>query len=216
MRAPIHGRMTQRALRILIISLFALILLGMIGLFVLGEESRKLGTLQPVGGDIGGAYTLINQNGETITDQTYAGSYKLIYFGFTYCPAICPTELAKMTQALGQMGTAARAIQPIFITIDPARDTQAVLKDYVSLFGDRLTGLTGTDEQIAQAARAYKVYYAKVEDEAASEYTMDHSSYIYFMSPDDRLLHIFRIEDTADQMAGIMQAWLNQESASSE
>lgn len=203
--------MSQRILRLIVVSLFTLVLLGMVALFVIGSESEKIaGGLQPVGGSIGGAYTLIDQNGETVTDKTFADNYKLVYFGFTYCPAICPTELAKMSSALAQMGTAARAIQPIFITIDPERDTQSVMKEYVGLYDERLIGLTGTPEQVKQAAAAYKVYYAKAEDPAASDYTMDHSSYIYFMSPDDTLLHIFRTEDTAEGMAHIMQAWLDQ------
>lgn len=202
--------MGQRILRIIIISLFTLILLGMIALFWLGEESKKQATLKPAGGDIGGAYTLVNQAGETVTNETYADSYKLIYFGFTYCPAICPTELAKMNEALAKMGTAARAIQPLFITIDPERDTVDTLKKYVPMFGDRLIGLTGTPDQVKTAADAYKVYYARAQDESASDYTMDHSSYIYFMSPDDELLHIFKTDDTAGLMAQTMQAWLDQ------
>ncbi len=205
--------MSQRILRLIIITVFALVIAGMIALFQIGLESEKIGgQLQPVGGSVGGAYTLVNQDGETVTDQTFAHTYKLIYFGFTYCPAICPTELSKMSDALEQMGTAARAIQPIFITIDPARDTQKVMKDYVGLYDERLIGLTGTDEQVKKAAAAYKVYYTKVQDEAASDYTMDHSSYIYFMNEDDTLLHIFKMEDTADAMAHIMQTWLDQES----
>lgn len=205
--------MSQRLLRIIIISIFALTITGMIVLFEIGAESEKIaGQLQPVGGSIGGAYELVDQTGRTVTDKDFAHTYKLIYFGFTFCPAICPTELAKMKDALDQMGTAARAIQPIFITIDPERDTQAVMKDYVGLYDDRLIGLTGTPAQIKKAAAAYKVYYAKVNDPAASDYTMDHSSYIYFMNEDDTLLHIFKMEDSAEQMAKIMQAWLDQDS----
>jgi len=209
--------MSQRILRMIVVSLFTIVLLGMVFLFTIGNESEKIGgQLQPVGGSIGGAYTLVNQDGETVTDKTFAGTYKLIYFGFTFCPAICPTELSKMQGALEQMGTAARAIQPIFITIDPERDTIDVMKQYVGHFDDRLIGLSGTTEQVKSAAAAYKVYYAKVEDPAATDYTMDHSSYIYFMSPDDTLLHIFRIEDSAASMAHIMQRWLDQDISSSE
>ena len=206
--------MSQRILRIIIITIFALTVAGMIALFEIGAESEKIaGKLQPVGGSVGGAFTLVDQDGRTVTDKSFADSYTLIYFGFTFCPAICPTELSKMNDALEKMGTAARAIQPVFITIDPERDTQAVMKDYAGLYGERLIGLTGTPEQVKQAANAYKVYYAKVDDPAASDYTMDHSSYIYFMNPDGTLLHIFRMEDSADDMARIMQAWLDQESA---
>lgn len=205
--------MNQRILRFIIVSLFTIVLLGMIGLFMLGEQSIKRGTLQPVGGDVGGSYSLIDQDNKTITDKTFKDNYTLIYFGFTYCPAICPTELSKMTATLDQMGTAARAIQPIFISIDPDRDTAEVMKKYVPMFGPRLIGLTGTPEQIKTAANAFKVYYAKATPDGASDYTMDHSSYIYFMSPEGMLLHIFKTEDTADVMAQTMQAWLNQQAA---
>lgn len=209
--------MSQRILRMIVVSLFTIVMLGMIFLFKIGSDSEKIGgKLQPVGGSVGGAYELIDQDGKTVTDKDFAETYKLIYFGFTYCPAICPTELSKMTDALDKMGTAARAIQPIFITIDPERDTAAVMKQYVGHFDERLIGMTGTPEQVKAAASAYKVYYARVDDPAATEYTMDHSSYIYFMSPDDTLLHIFRIEDSAGDMASIMQRWLEQDLSESE
>lgn len=201
---------SHRILRLIVISLFALVLAGMIALFQIGQESEKLSRgLTSVGGSIGGAFTLSDQDGKPFTDKNLEGSYSLIYFGFTFCPAICPTELAKMTEALHKMGTAARAIQPVFITIDPARDTIETMKQYIGLFGERLIGLTGTAEQVKQAAAAYKVYYARVEDDSASDYTMDHSSYIYFMAPDGTALHIFKMEDSADEMARIMQAWLD-------
>lgn len=209
--------MSQRILRMIVVSLFTIVMLGMVFLFKIGNESEKIaGRLQPVGGSVGGAYELVDQDGRTVTDKDFSETYKLIYFGFTYCPAICPTELAKMQDALDKIGTAARAIQPVFITIDPERDTVGVMKQYVGHFDERLIGLTGTPEQIKTAAHAYKVYYARVDDPAATEYTMDHSSYIYFMNPEDTLLHIFRIEDSAGDMAHIMQRWLNQDLAESE
>ncbi len=205
--------MSQRLLRIIIITLFALVMAGMIALFQIGVESEKMGTLTPVGGDVGGPYTLVDQDGKTVTDKDFTATYKLIYFGFTYCPAICPTELSKMAKAMDLLGTAARAVQPMFISLDPERDAPENLKKYVPMFDDRLIGLTGSPAQVKAIADEYKIYYAKVQDEAANDYTIDHSSYIYFMSPDDQLLHIFKTEDTAEQMAALIQAWLTQGAA---
>jgi protein SCO1/2 len=146
---------------------------------------------------IGGAYELTDHTGAVRTDKDFAGQYKLIYFGFTYCPAICPTELQKITAVMAQLPQDISAkIQPLFITVDPQRDTVDVLKDYISLFHERIIGLTGTPEQIDTVKKAYRVFAKQVQEEGMTEYTMDHSSYIYFMSPDDQLLGMYRIQDT--------------------
>ncbi len=146
---------------------------------------------------IGGPYTLIDQDGQVRTDEDFKGEYKLIYFGFSYCPAICPTELQKMTAVMAQLTPELAAqIQPIFISVDPERDTPESLKGYMILFHERFIGLTGTSEQIDAVKKAYRVYSRKVQDETMSDYTVDHSSYIYFMGPDDQLLGMYRIKDT--------------------
>lgn len=154
----------------------------------------------PIAGiKIGGPYALTDHTGTPRTDQDYADQYKLIYFGFTYCPAICPTELAKISAVMTKLPPEiTQNIQPIFITIDPERDTQNVMKDYVSLFHPKLIGLTGTTDQIKHVKKQYRVFAKKVEDESLSEYTMDHSSYIYFMSPEDTLLGMYRMKDEVD------------------
>ena len=164
--------------------------------------------LAPVAGSsVGGPFTLIDHTGKTVTEKDFAGQYLLIYFGFTYCPAICPTELQKMNQALKQIGSAADRVQPLFITIDPERDTQTVMKSYVGQFHPRLIGLTGTIGQINEALKAWRVYARKVKDPAMSEYTMDHSSYIYFMSPEGQLLGLYGTDSTpAAIAAGIQRA----------
>lgn len=155
---------------------------------------------------IGGPYTLSDHTGATRTDADFKDSYKLIYFGFTYCPAICPTELSKISAAMTMLPPElADKIQPLFITIDPERDTVPVMRDYVSLFHDRLIGLTGTPAQIETVKKAYRVYAAKAQDDTMSDYTMDHSSYIYFMSPDDTLLTMYRTKDSAPYMAEDIQ-----------
>ena len=153
------------------------------------------------GADIGGPYTMVNQDGETVTEQTYINDYKLIYFGFTYCPHICPTELQKMTAAMKILGDTAEKITPVFVTTDPERDTPEVVKDYVALFHPRMVGLTGSLEQVKAIQDEYKVYAAKTEDPELSEYTMNHSSYTYLMGPGDVLLALFSGDDTPADMA---------------
>ena len=152
---------------------------------------------------IGGPFTLVAGDGGTVTDQTYRDKWQLVYFGYTLCPDACPTALNEIAGALEALGPLAAKVQPLFITVDPERDKQAVMASYVKSFDPRIIGLTGTPEQIAAAARAYRVYYAKVADKDAPDgYLMDHSSVIYVMRPgDDRLVATFTHETTSDQMA---------------
>ncbi len=150
------------------------------------------------GKGFGGDFTLTNHAGEAVTDKDFKDQYRLIYFGFTFCPAICPTELQRVATILNELGSLGEAIQPIFITVDPERDTPEMMKNYVEMFHPRLIGLTGTIEQIEQAKTGYNVYSKKVKDEEMSEYTVDHSSFIYFMGPDDTLLRIFKISDPTE------------------
>jgi len=158
---------------------------------------------------VGGPFTLVDETGATVTDRSYKGFYRLIYFGYTFCPDACPTELQVMSQAIETMGADGAKVQPIFITIDPARDTPKQLADYVKLFDKRLVGLSGTPEQIAQVAKAYKVYYAKAEASAdKANYAMDHSSYVYLMDPDGRFMTVFPSDMDADKMAAEMRRYM--------
>jgi protein SCO1/2 len=156
------------------------------------------------GADIGGPFTLLDHTGKTVTDNDFADSYRLIYFGFTYCPAICPTELQKISAVLKNLeqdqADLAAKIQPLFISVDPERDTPEVMKEYVSLFHPRLIGLTGSVAQIDDVKKNYRIYAAKVKPEASTEYTVDHSSFIYFMSPQGQLLGIYRSTDSAEMI----------------
>ena len=141
---------------------------------------------------IGGPFTLVNHKGETVTDKTFVGRYQLIYFGYSFCPDVCPTELQNMITALGMIGDRAKQVVPIFITIDPERDTPAQLADYVSNFSPQLVGLTGTVQQVKGAINAFRVYARKVKDENSSAaYLMDHSSIIYLMDRQGRFLKHF-------------------------
>ena len=156
-----------------------------------GERDGTGGVIQAAM-DIGGPFELVDQNGAPVTDKTFRGRYMLIYFGYGYCPDVCPTELANMAAALDALGSKSQNVQPLFITVDPERDTAEFLADYVVNFHPRLIGLTGTSEQVKAAAKAYKVYYAKAGKPGEADYLMDHTSFVYLMGPDGRFLSLFR------------------------
>ncbi|MGH7155693.1 MAG: SCO family protein [Acetobacteraceae bacterium] len=137
---------------------------------------------------IGGPFHLVDGAGQTVTNETYRGKYMLVYFGYTYCPDVCPTTLQAMTNALDALGPKANQIAPLFITVDPARDTPAVMKRYAAAFSPRLIGLTGSPEQIARVTKEYHVYAAKDVTGPGPDYSMDHSSVIYFMGKDGQFI----------------------------
>ena len=138
---------------------------------------------------VGGHFRLIDQYGKTRTDADFRGKFMLVYFGYTYCPDICPTTLGVMADALDKMPNADRVV-PIFITIDPARDKAEVIGRYLKAFGPRFVGLTGDAKAVAAAAEVYRVYYAKRPLKGGG-YAMDHSSYIYLMGPDGKFITVF-------------------------
>jgi protein SCO1/2 len=158
------------------------------------------------GTDIGGAFTLSDQHGKPFTEKNLLGHYTLAYFGFTFCPAICPTELQRINVVLKNLGPLGDKILPLFITIDPARDTQKVIGAYVAQFNPRLVGLTGTQAQIDEALKAYKVYARKVEDPKMSDYTMDHSSYLYLIGPNGKIDLFFGPDAKASEIADKIRA----------
>jgi protein SCO1/2 len=153
---------------------------------------------------IGGAFTLVDQDGRTVTDRDLKGKWLLVYFGYTHCPDACPTALSDMAEALDQLGAKADRVQPVFVSIDPERDTPAVLKDYLASFEPVVLGLTGDKDQVARAAKAYRVYYAKSGDVTA-DYAMDHSSIIYVMDPDGRYIANFTHETPPERIAQRLQ-----------
>ena len=140
---------------------------------------------------IGGHFELLDAQGKTVTEKDFSGKYTLIFFGFTHCPDVCPTALLVIQNALNQLGSNADKITPIFITVDPERDTPHVMGEYVAHFGSRMVGLTGSASQIKQAADAYKVYYSKIDTGSALGYMMDHSGFIYLMGPDGKYIAHF-------------------------
>jgi protein SCO1 len=150
---------------------------------------------------VGGPFELTDQDGNKVTDQTYQGKLKLIYFGFTFCPDACPTALGVMSAALDKLDVAAERVVPILITVDPERDTPPVLKDYVSNFHPRMVGLTGTPEQIAQVAKGYRVFYQKAPGATGDEYLMDHTLLIYLMDGEGQYIAHFGPDAKPEQIA---------------
>ena len=158
---------------------------------------------------IGGPFTLVDQTGKTVTDQDFRGRYMLVFFGFTHCPDICPAELQVMSAALDELGPKADEVVPVFITLDPERDTQAAMGAYVKNFGSRFVGLTGSPEQIAAAAKAYRVAYSKFqEDKASSDYSIDHSALVYLMGKDGEYITHFAYGTPASKMTETLRRYL--------
>lgn len=172
-----------------------LCVLALIGLFA-WMGTRVVPVTAPAKSDgqvlVGGPFTLVDGNGKVFTEKDLLGHYSIVYFGFTHCPDICPTSLLLIENALHDLGPLGSKVMPVFITLDPERDTPEVVGDYVEHFGPRMVGLTGSAEQIKIAADAYKVYYAKVEDaNSALGYMIDHSGFIYLMGPDGNYITHF-------------------------
>lgn len=176
-----------------------LLTLGIIGVAV------WRGSPVPTAPAIGGAFALTDQFGKPRTDAEFRGQAMLVFFGFTNCPDICPVGLQSMSDALDLLGEGADRITPIFITVDPARDTPAVLRDYVANFHPRLVALTGSAEDIGKVAKSYRVYYAKVTGDKAPDdpaaYLMDHSAIVYLMGPDGAFVTHFSPGTSAADMA---------------
>jgi protein SCO1/2 len=161
-------------------------------------------------GTIGGPFTLTNQNNKTVHDTDYRGKYLLVYFGYTYCPDLCPTGLDGIAHALDQLGPDAHKVQPLFITVDPARDTPEKLKEYIASFSPEIAGLTGTPDQIASVAREYQVYYAKGDNVEDGQYLMDHSNLIYVMDPQGKFVTSFPEDMEPAAMAEALRTiWKN-------
>jgi len=155
---------------------------------------------------VGGPFELVDHTGKARTERDFRGKLMLVYFGFTYCPDICPTDLQAIALALDKLGADADSVQPLFVTLDPERDTQEHLAEYVKLFHPRLIGLTGGTEAIRRAADAYKVYYAKVLlGKDAGDYTVDHTAFIYLMDRDGNYLGFFPPGTSADRMVEIIR-----------
>ena len=198
----------SRAFAIGAAAVVALAVAGGAAWFLWSPVTRSL-----AGGEatVGGPFRLTDQHGATVTQQDFAGRYMLIYFGYTFCPDVCPLSLANMTQALDLLPPdQVEQVVPIFITVDPERDTVAQLAEYAPLFHPRLVALTGSPEAIKVAARAYRVYFAKAGKDGSDDYLMDHSTFIFLMGPDGRYVRHFAHNAAPEEIAAAIEAALAQ------
>ncbi len=170
-------------------------------------DSKQTGTTQTV--TTGGRFMLKDHTGRVRTDQDFQGKFMLLYFGYTYCPDICPTSLQTITHALDLLGKDADIIQPVFISVDPERDTVAVLRDYVGAFHPRLIGLTGSQVAINSVAKKFRVKFAKVADAGGinDDYVVDHTSSVFLMGIDGKFVTRFSHATTAKQMAAKLREY---------
>jgi len=172
------------------------------------------------GASIGGPFSLVDQDGAPFTERDLLGQYAIVYFGYTYCPDVCPVDLQKLMRGLAAFDktdpVAAARVQPVFISVDPARDTPSVLKAFVASFGPRLIGLTGSEEQIAAATKAYAASYRKVEGSRPDAYLMAHSQIAYLMGPKGEPIALLPLDDpatdedegSADAVAATLDQWV--------
>lgn len=159
--------------------------------------------------EIGGPFSLVDSTGQSVTDANFRGRWMLVYFGYTFCPDVCPTELQAMAASLEALGPLSAQVAPVFITVDPERDTPKAMGEYVKLFDDRLVGLSGTQAQVSVATKAYRVYAVKSESKASSTYLMDHSSFVYLMGPDGKLRMLFKPGTSGADIAAGIKAKMN-------
>ncbi len=152
------------------------------------------------GGDIGGPFTLVDPSGATVTDKQVLAKPALIYFGYTFCPDVCPLDNARNADAVDLLAARGLEVTPVFITIDPSRDTPEVMGEYAQAMHPRMVALTGTEDQVKAASMAYKTYYKK-QDAEDEYYLMDHSTFTYLMLPTVGFVDFFGREVTASQMA---------------
>jgi cytochrome oxidase Cu insertion factor (SCO1/SenC/PrrC family) len=194
----------SRAFAVAVAAVLAFVVVGGATWFALAPATRSM-----AGGEalVGGPFTLTDQRGAEVTEQDFAGRHMLIYFGYTYCPDFCPMSLANMTQALDLLPPEqAGQVVPIFITVDPERDTVEQLAEYAPLFHPRLVALTGSPEATKAAAKAYRVYFAKAGDQASDAYLMDHSTFIYLMGPEGKYVRHFAHNAAPEEIAAAIEA----------
>ena len=164
------------------------------------------------GSSIGGPFTLTDQNGRTVSDSDFAGKYRIVYFGYTYCPDVCPVDMQNIGGAMKQLRASdpalAQRIVPIFISVDPDRDTPAVVKQFVSAFGPGIVGLTGSSQAVDRAASEFHVFHKKVQGEGADGYLVNHSRAAYLMGPKGEPIALLPADESADAVADALRKWV--------
>jgi protein SCO1/2 len=190
------------------IAALALLLLagGLIGLMAVWQTGPGAGSAASGKALIGGPFSLVNQHGERVTEKDLIGKFTLIYFGYTFCPDFCPMSLSVMSEALDLLKPdQADEITPVFISVDPARDTVEQLADYAPHFHPRLIALTGTDDEVKAAAKSYRIYYA-IPPHEGDDYAVDHSTFIYLMGPDGAYRTHFNHSASPEEIAEHLKA----------
>lgn len=164
------------------------------------------------GARIGGPFTLTNQDGKRVSERDFAGRYRLMYFGYTFCPDVCPVDLQKLMAGYAALEKSdpaiAAKIAPIFVSVDPDRDTPGVMKQYVAAFHPKLTGLTGTPAEIAKVAKDYAIIYQKVEKPGATDYLMDHSRLVYLFGPKGDPIALIPEDGKPEAIAAEIKRWV--------
>ncbi|WP_121117296.1 SCO family protein [Croceibacterium ferulae] len=188
--------------------------LPLAALMLLPACSGGSGAEPPLAGaEIGGPFELIGEDGQTVRWSDFDGKYRIVYFGYAYCPDVCPNDVNFMMKGFDafkqQHPELAAKVQPLFITIDPARDTPAVVAEFTKAFSPDLLGLTGTEAQIADTAKKFAIYYQKGEDSAGGGYLMDHSRGAYLMGPDGAPIALLPVERSPDAVATELARWVS-------
>ncbi|TKA95589.1 SCO family protein [Cereibacter changlensis] len=163
---------------------------------------------QVAGGDIGGPFTLIDQTGRTVTEAEVITKPSLVYFGYTFCPDVCPLDNQRNAEAVDILEEQGIEVTPVFISVDPKRDTPEVMADFAEAMHPRMIALTGSEEQVKAASQAYKTYY-RVQDPEEEYYLVDHSTFTYLMIPEKGFMDFFKREATADEMAERVSCFVN-------
>jgi protein SCO1/2 len=184
-----------------VVTAAAVAVLGLAALLWIASSQER-----PRAALIGGAFALEDGDGKTISDQTLRGRPFLVYFGYTHCPDVCPTELARISDILAKMGD--KAIPALFITVDPQRDTPKIMQDYVSSFDARIVGLSGSPQAIEAAEKAFRVYARKGQAQAGGDYSMDHSSVVYLMDKSGAFVEAFNAERPPEEAAKDLERFL--------
>lgn len=169
--------------------------------WLLRSDAGDCGTGTVAGGTLGGPFELVSETGETVTDADVITRPSLVYFGYTFCPDVCPFDTARNADAVDLLAERGIDAQQVFVTVDPNRDTAEVLYDYTNTLQDSMIGLTGSQEQIDAAVRAYRVQVAMPEDTDDDYYTVGHSAFTYLVTPEDGFVEFFRREVPAEEMA---------------
>jgi protein SCO1 len=192
-------RSSAFAIRI-VAALVAVALVGFAAFMLTSPSQRPRGAL------IGGAFTLEDGAGKTVSDQTLRGKPFLVYFGYTHCPDVCPTELARISDILGKMGD--KSIPALFVTVDPERDPPKVMQDYVSSFNPAIIGLSGSQQAVEATEKTFRVFARKGEKQPDGDYSMDHSSIVYLMDKNGAFVEAFNVERSPDEAAKELQTYL--------